>query len=77
MEILLTRGGGGRVNIRSRDGRDKKLRSVGVLAGVGHAEQTLAGVTDLEVLILELVTVDRLATGAWILSVYPSGKFGV
>lgn len=52
------------MNPRSRDGRDEELRSVGVLAGVGHAEQTLAGVTDLEVLILELVTVDRLATGA-------------
>ena len=64
MKILLRGGWGEGVNPRSRDGRDEELRSVGVLAGVGHAEQTLAGVTDLEVLILELVTVDRLATGA-------------
>lgn len=38
--------------------------TVGVLATVGHAQETLAGVLELEVLIGELGAVDGLATGA-------------
>jgi hypothetical protein len=36
---------------------------VGVLSRVGHAEETLAGVLELEVLIGELCAVDGLAAG--------------
>jgi len=38
--------------------------TVGVLAAVGHAQETLAGVLELEVLIRELGAVDGLAAGA-------------
>lgn len=47
------------------------MRTVGVLAGVGHTQEALLGVPYLEVLVLELVTVDRLATGACIVSIHP------
>ena len=40
------------------DGRDKELRAVGVLAGIGHGQQAWAGVLELEVLVLELLAVD-------------------
>ncbi|KAK6539314.1 hypothetical protein TWF694_009548 [Orbilia ellipsospora] len=43
---------------------NEKLGTVGVLAGIGHAQQTWLGVLDLEVLIGELLAVDGLATGA-------------
>ena len=46
------------------DGGDEKLRAVGVLAGVGHGQETWAGVFELEVLVLELLAVDGLAAGA-------------
>jgi hypothetical protein len=42
-------------------GGDEELGAVGVLAAVGHAHETLAGVLELEVLIRELGAVDRLA----------------
>lgn len=51
-------------NSRGNSGGDEELRAVGVLAGVGHAQQSLAGVPYLEVLIGKLVAVDRLATSA-------------
>jgi hypothetical protein len=38
--------------------------NVRVGAGVGHGEDTGAGVLELEVLVLELLAVDGLATGA-------------
>ena len=44
--------------------RDEELRAVGVLSTVGHAEETLACVLELEVLIGELGTVDGLAACA-------------
>ena len=44
--------------LRGDDSRDEELGAVGVLAGVGHGQQTGLGVLELEVLILELVTVD-------------------
>ena len=54
--------------------------TVGVFARVGHAEKTLAGVLELEVLIGELVTVDGLAASPVALcevtsSVVNTGKF--
>ena len=48
---------------RGLDGGNEELRTVGVGTGVGHAQQSRLGVLELEVLILELVAVDRLATG--------------
>ena len=46
------------------DGGDEELGAVGVLAAVGHAQETLAGVLELEVLVRELGAVDGLATSA-------------
>ena len=40
------------------DGGNEELGAVGVLASVGHAQQTLLGVLQLEVLIGELLAVD-------------------
>jgi hypothetical protein len=40
------------------------LGSVGILAGVGHAQDSRAGVTKLEVLISKFSTKDRLATSS-------------
>jgi hypothetical protein len=40
------------------NGGDEELRAVGVLAGVGHGQETWLGVLELEVLVLELLTVD-------------------
>jgi hypothetical protein len=48
----------GRVFLRGDDGGDKELRAVGVLASVGHGQETLLGVLELEVLIGELLAVD-------------------
>jgi hypothetical protein len=48
----------------SDGGSNEELASVCVLSCVGHAEKTLAGVLELEVLVGELFTVDGLAAGA-------------
>lgn len=56
-------------NVRSNSGSDEELRTVGVLAGVGHTQKALLSVPYLEVLVLELVTVDRLTAGACIISI--------
>lgn len=40
------------------------IRGLRVGAGVGHGQQTRAGVLDLEVLVGELLAVDGLATSA-------------
>jgi len=48
----------------SLDGAQEKLGAVGVRAGVGHRENTGAGVLQLKVLIRELLTIDGLAAGA-------------
>ena len=45
------------------NGRDEELRAIRVGAGVSHRKQTGLGVLQLEVLVGELGTVDRLATG--------------
>lgn len=42
----------------------KKWQCVRVLAGIGHGQETGLGVLQLEVLVLELLAVDGLATGA-------------
>jgi hypothetical protein len=44
--------------LRGDDGGDEELGTVGVLASVGHGEETLLGVLELEVLVLELLAVD-------------------
>lgn len=46
------------------DGGDEELRAVGVGPGVGHAEEEGLGVLELEVLVRELLAVDRLAARA-------------
>jgi len=46
------------------DGGDEELGTVGVLSGVGHGKETGLGVAELEVLILELLAIDGLATSA-------------
>ena len=48
----------------SLDGADEELGAVGVGAGVSHAENTRTNVLELKVLVLELVSVDRVATTA-------------
>lgn len=48
----------------SLDGSDEELGTVGVGSGVGHRHHTRSGVLQGEVLVLELVAVDGLATGA-------------
>jgi hypothetical protein len=40
------------------DGGDEELAAIGILSAVGHAEETLAGVLELEVLIRELGSID-------------------
>jgi hypothetical protein len=52
----------GQEHIRRDDGGDEELRAVGVLSGVGHGEETLLGVLELEVLVGELLAVDCTAT---------------
>jgi len=49
---------------RGLDSGNEELRAVGVRAGVGHGQESRAGVLDLEVLIGKLLAVDGLATGA-------------
>lgn len=49
---------------RGLDGADEELRAVGAGTGVGHGEDTGASVPQVEVLILELLAVDGLATSA-------------
>jgi hypothetical protein len=48
----------------SLDGGQEELRAVGVGTSVGHREEARTGVLELEVLIGELVAIDRLATSA-------------
>lgn len=45
-------------------GADEELRSVGVCTSVGHRQDAGAGVLQTEVLIGELVAIDRLASSA-------------
>jgi len=54
------------------DSADKELGAIGILASVSHGEDTGASVAELEVLILEAVTIDRLATSAvWLVKSPP------
>jgi len=52
------------VEMRGGTEAEEELAAVGVGASVGHGEDTTLGVTVDEVLILELVAVDGLTTGA-------------
>lgn len=52
------------VEPRGDDGGDEELGSVGVGSGVGHRQEEGLVVLELEVLIGELVAVDRLSTSA-------------
>jgi len=45
-------------------GSNEELGSIGVLSGVGHRHETLLGVLQLEVLVGEFITIDRLSTSA-------------
>lgn len=45
-------------------GPSTHLRTVGVLAGVGHGQETGLGVLQLEVLVFELGAIDGLSAGA-------------
>lgn len=49
---------------RSDNSGNEELRSVGVLSGVGHAQKSGASVLQLEVLIGELLAIDRLSAGS-------------
>lgn len=49
---------------RSDNSGDEELRSVGILSRVGHAQESRTSVLQLEVLIGELLAVDRLSTGS-------------
>lgn len=44
--------------LRGNDGGDEELRTVGILAGIGHGEETLLRVLKLEVLVRELLAID-------------------
>lgn len=46
------------------DSGDEELRAVGVGSGVGHAHDSRPGVLEGEVLVLKLVAVDGLSSGA-------------
>lgn len=46
------------------DGGDEELRTVGVLSGVGHGEETRTSVGELEVLVSELLSVDGLTSSS-------------
>ena len=46
---------------RGNSSRDEELRSIRVLAGVGHTEHTSLAVLQLEVLIRKLLAVDGLS----------------
>jgi len=48
---------------RNRSG-DKELAAVGVRSGVGHGEEVLLVVGELEVLVWEFLAIDRFSTGA-------------
>merc|ERR1739847_205645 len=54
----------GSVEPRGLNSADEELRPVGVLAGVGRGKDACAGVSFLEVLVLELHAVDGLSSGA-------------
>ena len=45
-------------------GADEELRSVGVGSGVGHGQDSGTGVSELEVLVGELVSVDGLSSSS-------------
>jgi len=51
------------VEVASAARRDEELRAIAVGAGVGHGQQALARVLDLERLVLEASAVDRLPAG--------------
>ena len=50
---------------RSNSGGDEELRAIGVFARVGHAQYTLLGMLQLEVLVGEFVAVDGFSASAW------------
>ena len=52
------------VEPRSGNRAEEELRAVGVGAGIGHAQHAGAGVLELEILVGELLPVDRFSAGA-------------
>jgi len=61
----------------SDDGGDEELRSIGVRTSIGHGEEEWAVVLQLEVLILELLTVNALSASTIVTSEIASLKHEV
>lgn len=56
--VLPTMANIGNACLRGDDGGDEELRAVGVGTSVSHGEETLLGMLELEVLVLELCAID-------------------
>lgn len=52
-------------DLRSDGGGDEELGAVRILSRIGHAQDTLLGVLQLEVLIVEFCPVNGLSTSTW------------
>ena len=49
---------------RSLDGAEEELRSVGVGSGIGHGQNTRSSVLEGKVLVLKLVSINRLSSSS-------------
>ena len=53
------------MDLRSDGSGDEELGAVCILSGIGHAQDTLLGMLQLKVLIVELCAVNGLSASAW------------